>query len=48
MLRSMIGFAILLLQQRKFIEAEAMDQQTLQLTEEVLGNEYPDILGSKK
>ena len=47
-LRSINNLAISLRQQGEFIEAKAMDRQTLQLTEKVLGKGYPNILGSKK
>ncbi|RDW57770.1 hypothetical protein BP5796_12571 [Coleophoma crateriformis] len=42
----MMGLANSLSQQGKYAEAEAMDRQTLQLGETVLGKEHPDTLGS--
>src|SRR5437016_3864913 len=42
----MNNLALSLGQQGKFAEAEAIDRQTLQLKEKVLGKEHPDTLGS--
>lgn len=46
MLEWIANLALVLLEQGKYVEANAISQQTLQLQEAVLGKEHPDTLGS--